>query len=120
MSIHTGINEIYEQVIQFKFKNKDGNIILENWSVLKDENISPIRYDFVKKFSFNISFECENMEALQTKYQSAIQQKLRNNELTVIEIINEVSEKILIVEDQKDLLNQIEIFCIKESLVFFV
>lgn len=117
MSIHNGINKIYEQVIQFKFKNKNGDIISENWKVLENENIFPIRYDFVKEFSFNVFFECENIDVLRIKYQAISQQKLKNNELNIVEIINEVSEKILTIEAQKELLNQIEIFPIKESLV---
>lgn len=119
MSIHNGINKIYEQVIQFKFKfkNKNSDIISENWKVLENENIFPIRYDFVKEFSFNVFFECENIDVLRIKYQAISQQKLKNNELNIVEIINEVSEKILTIEAQKELLNQIEIFPIKESLV---
>ncbi|WP_411688607.1 hypothetical protein [Acinetobacter indicus] len=118
MSIHNGINEIYEQSIQLKFKNKNGNIVVENWKVLKDENISPSRYDFVKEMSLNKPFECESLDELRIKYQVNIQQELKNNELTIVEIINEANEKILTLEEQKKLLNQIEIFSIKESLIF--
>ncbi|MFD1438146.1 hypothetical protein HLH14_02105 [Acinetobacter sp. ANC 4282] len=118
MSIHNGINEIYEQSIQLKFKNKNGAIVVENWKILKDENIAPSRYDFVKEVSLDIPFECESFDALRIKYQVSIQRKLKNTELTIVEIINETAEKILTVEEQKELLNQIEIFSIKESLIF--
>ena len=118
MSIQNGVNEIYEQLIQFRFKNKSGEFYKEDWRILRNNNIVPHRYDFVKEISLNIYFECEDLDSLKSKFQDKIQQKIKNDELTIIEIINDTGEKILTVEEQKELLNQIEIFSIKESLIF--
>lgn len=57
------------------------------------------------------------MDTLRIKYQAIIQQKLKNNELNIFEITNEASKRILTIEPQEVLLNQIEIFSIKESFV---
>ena len=118
MSIQNGVNEIYEQLIQFRFKNKSGEFYKKDWRILRNNNIVPHRYDFVKEISLNIYFECEDLDSLKSKFQDKIQQKIKNDELTIIEIINDTDEKILTVEEQKELLNQIEIFAMKESLIF--
>ncbi|WP_168397449.1 hypothetical protein [Acinetobacter indicus] len=57
------------------------------------------------------------MDTLRIKYQAIIQQKLKNNELNIFEITNEASKRIFTIEPQEVLLNQIEIFSIKESFV---
>ncbi|PZO96780.1 MAG: hypothetical protein DI631_00760 [Acinetobacter johnsonii] len=57
------------------------------------------------------------MDTLRIKYQAIIQQKLKNNELNIFKITNKASKKILTIENQEVLLNQIEIFSIKESFV---
>lgn len=118
MSIQNGVNEIYEQFIQLRLKNKSGEIFKENWKIPRNDNITPLRYDFVKEISLNMHFECENLDFLKSKFQASIQEKLENDELTLVEIINDTGDKILTLEDQKGLLNQVEIFSIKESLVF--
>lgn len=89
MSIQNGVNEIYEQLIQFRFKNKSGEFYKEDWRILRNNNIVPHRYDFVKEISLNIYFECEDLDSLKSKFQDKIQQKIKNDELTIIEIIND-------------------------------
>lgn len=118
MSTVNGINEIYEQSIQLEFKNSNGETIIENWKILKNQNIVPSKYAFVKEFSSNMLFECGSLDELKEKFKVNIQQELKNSKLTLVAIINNTGEKILTLEEQKKLLSQVEIFSIKESLIF--
>ena len=118
MSMQNGVNELYFQDIQFKFKSVNGEILLEKWNILKDNNVSPIQYDFIKEIILDIPCECKSLDELKYKFQVSIQQRLSNDELTLVEIINDTGKKILTLEEQKNLLNQIGLFAFNESLIF--
>ncbi|MCO8054636.1 hypothetical protein [Acinetobacter towneri] len=118
MSTVNGINEIYEQSIQLEFKNSNGETIIENWKISKNQNIVPSKYAFLKEFSTDMLFECGSLDELKEKFKVNIQQELKNNKLTLVAIINNTGEKILTLEKQNKLLSQVEIFSIKESLIF--
>lgn len=118
MSVQNGVNETYMQCIQIKLKNNSGETFVENWNILKNENDTPIRYDFVKDNFSDKCFECENLDSLESKFQTTLCEKLKNEELTLIKIINDTGDKILTLEDQKQLLSQIGLFPKKESLIY--
>lgn len=118
MSVQNGVNETYMQCIQIKLKNNSGETFVENWNILKNENDKPIRYDFVKDIISNIHFDCDDLDSLKSKFQKTLCEELKNEELTLIEIINDTGEKILTLEDQKQLLNQIDLFPKKECLIY--
>lgn len=118
MSIQNGVNELYFQDIQLKLKSSNGEIIIEKWEILKDNNTNPVQYDFIKERVFDRPCECKNLDELKYKFQISIQQRLNNDRLILVEVINDTGEKILTLEEQKNLLNQIGLSSLNESLIF--
>lgn len=122
MSIQNGYNEIYEQKLQLKFKAiNQSEPIVENWYLLKNKNInlSP-RYDFVKTIYMDMQLECEDITSLASKFKATIKEMIKDSNGTLIEIINDTGAKLLTLEQQRGLLQEIGITSIpiiSESLI---
>lgn len=117
MSIKNFVNEIFMQQILLILEAPKGGEITEVWQFVKNENSQPKTYDFVRFLNLDGFYSCKNLDELKNKFQAIIQKKVEEG-FDLKQIKNDGGEQIVTTEEQKELLEGIGLYQIKEILIF--
>ena len=117
MSIKNGVNEVFIQKVSLIFETSKGEEVTEVWNFVKNENIQPKTYDFVRFLNLDGFYSCKNVDELKNKFQAIIQKKVEEG-FDLKQIKNDGGEQIVTTEEQKELLEGIGLYQIKEMLIF--
>ena len=117
MSIKNFVNEIFMQQISLILETPKGGEVVEVWQFVKNENTQPTTYDFVEYLNLDGFYGCKHLDELKNKFQTIIQNKVEEG-FDLKQIINDGGEQIVTPLEQKELLEKVGLYQIKEVLIF--